>query len=71
VAKADLERLIGKAMLDPTFRKRLLDDPETVVQKEGFDLTEKEIASIKAADGEKAQALAEQMMEVTAAPWAS
>ncbi len=32
----DFERLIGRAALDPAFRKRLLDDPDAAVSEAGL-----------------------------------
>jgi hypothetical protein len=32
----DLERLIGRAVLDPDFRKRLLDDPDAAAKEAGL-----------------------------------
>lgn len=43
MAREDLERLIGRAVLDAQFRERLFDDPEKAAREAGFDLTEEEI----------------------------
>ncbi len=32
----DFERLIGRAVLDPDFRKRLLDDPDAAAKEAGL-----------------------------------
>ncbi|WP_298816662.1 Franean1_4349 family RiPP [Chloroflexus sp.] len=32
----DFERLIGRAALDPAFRKRLLDDPDAAAKEAGL-----------------------------------
>lgn len=45
----DFERLVGRAILDPTFRKQLLDDPEGTVKGEGFAITEAELDHIRQA----------------------
>lgn len=70
MASADLERLIGRAVLDTEFRENLLADPEKTVREGGFDLTEREIASLKSVDIEQARVLAEEVMTVAASPWA-
>jgi hypothetical protein len=71
MAQADLERLIGKAILDPRFRDRFLEDPGTVAQEMGLNLTEEEIAGLKAADREKVKALSDELAGTTKSPWAS
>lgn len=39
--------LIGRAVVDPEFRKRLLADPDEVVVSEGYDVSPEMIAQIK------------------------
>ncbi len=45
----DLERLIGRAIVDKKFRKDLLDDPGAAVSAAGFQLTADELAKLTAA----------------------
>jgi hypothetical protein len=71
MAQADLERLIGKAILDPQFRDRFLDDPGRVAREEGLSLTDEEIAGLESVDKEKAKDLADQMTGTVKSPWAS
>ena len=61
MAKKDVERLVGRALLDAEFREKLFADPEATIQEAGFDLTEKEIAQLKRVDKEKAEALAAEL----------
>lgn len=42
----DYERLVGRAILDPAFRRKLLDDPDGTVQGEGFSITADELRHI-------------------------
>ncbi len=42
--------LVGKAIQDPDFRRRLLSDPETVVRAEGWDLTEDQMQALRDLD---------------------
>jgi hypothetical protein len=69
MAQKDLERLIGRAVLDTEFRARLLADPEKVIREEGFDLTEEELEKVKEVDGEKAKATLEEMAALAGQPW--
>ena len=69
MAQEELERLIGRAILDPEFRKRLLVDPETAIQKEGFDLTPEEVELVKSVDKDKAETLAEEIGATPEAAW--
>lgn len=45
----DFERLVGRAVLDPDFRRKLLDDPDGTVQAERFAITEAEMDQIRQA----------------------
>lgn len=69
MAQEELERLIGRAVLDPEFRERLLVDPEKAIQEEGFDLTPEEVDLVKSVDKEKAETLAEEIGAAPGATW--
>lgn len=43
----ELERLVGRAILDKQFRKQLLDDPDGAVQAGGFNLTPEELQQVR------------------------
>ncbi|WP_129629988.1 Franean1_4349 family RiPP [Candidatus Oscillochloris fontis] len=38
----DLERLIGKAVIDPDFRKKLLGNPDEAIKEAGLSLSDEE-----------------------------
>ncbi|NTU83362.1 MAG: hypothetical protein HGA45_29000 [Chloroflexales bacterium] len=42
---SDFERLVGRAILDPVFRKQLLNDPDGTVK--GLSITAKELQTIR------------------------
>ncbi len=44
----DLERLIGRAVMDKAFRDSLLADPEGTVKKAGLQLLPQEMEQLKA-----------------------
>ncbi|MCL4297394.1 MAG: Franean1_4349 family RiPP [Anaerolineae bacterium] len=44
----DLERLVGRAVMDKAFRDKLLADPEGAVKEAGFKLTPEEMSNLKA-----------------------
>jgi hypothetical protein len=69
MAREELERLIGRAVLDPQFREALFDDPERAIREGGFDLTEEEIAHVKTIDAQKARALLKEAGAVPRADW--
>lgn len=46
---SDFERLVGRAVLDPDFRRKLLDDPDGTVSAEGFTITAAEMDQIRQA----------------------
>jgi hypothetical protein len=39
MSKKDEYALVGKAMMEPTFRKRLLDNPTEAIKAEGLDVS--------------------------------
>lgn len=51
----DLERLIGRAILDKAFRKQLLDDPDQAVADAGFKLAPDEMDKVRDAARKNAQ----------------
>lgn len=71
MAREDVERLIGRAILDPKFRERLFVDPEKAIREAGFDLTEEEMAALKEVDPQKAREAVEGVAALGAQPWSS
>ena len=69
MAREDLERIIGRAVLDAQFREKLLDDPERAIREGGFDLTEEEIAHLQSIDAQKARALLEEAEAIPMGDW--
>jgi hypothetical protein len=69
MAQEDLERLVGRAILDPEFRQRLFVDPERAIQEGGFDLTPEEVELVKSVDKEKAGTLAEEIGAIPESTW--
>ena len=62
----DLERLVGRAMLDKQFRKQLLDDPDGAITAGGFALTPAELDQVRDAvkdRGKKRDRLDQQLDE--------
>lgn len=68
-AKKDLERMVGRALLDPEFRARLFADPEKAIREAGFELTEEQISSLTKIDRQKAQGAIEELDQVMGQPW--
>ena len=71
MAREDVERLIGRAVLDPKFRERLFVDPEKAIREGDFDLTEEEMAALKEVDPQKAREAVEGVAALGAQPWSS
>ncbi len=51
----DLERLIGKAVIDPDFRKKLLDNPDEAIKEAGLSLTDEERDRVRKSITERSQ----------------
>jgi len=58
--REDIERLIGKAIIEPDFLKELLVDPEGTAAKAGIMLTEEEVEAIKQVSRDQAMKFAEE-----------
>ena len=69
MAKQKLERLIGRAVLDPKFREKLFADPEKAIREAGFDLTAEEMAGLKKLDPQKSRDAVESLAALDAQPW--
>ena len=63
MSKREVERLIGKALMDAGFRRRLLADPLAALEQEGFELDEGEIKSLAQVPADSLQALAEGLQQ--------
>jgi hypothetical protein len=46
----EIHELIGRVVADTDFRAGLVEDPEKAVKEAGYDLTEEQIAALKAQD---------------------
>jgi len=60
VARDDIERLIGKAIIEPAFLRELLQDPEAAARTAGIELTGEEVEAIKQVSREQAMKFAEE-----------
>jgi hypothetical protein len=49
-SKQQIESIIGKAILDPEFRKVLMDSPEEAAKKLGIELSPEQTKAFKAHD---------------------
>ncbi len=46
----EMYELLGRALTDEDFRARLFDDPLSAAREAGYDLTEEQLAALKASD---------------------
>jgi hypothetical protein len=49
----DLRAVAGKALADPEFRKKLIDNPEAAVKEAGIELSEEQMQALKEMDKEQ------------------
>lgn len=52
-----VQELIERAVRDPQFRRRLLDDPEGVIREENYEISEEKLAEIKKASAAPPEAI--------------
>jgi hypothetical protein len=66
----DLRTVAGKAVADPAFRQKLLDDPEAAVKEAGIDLSPEQMETLKTMDkAELEKGLADLDERLTMACW--
>ena len=46
----EFHELIGRAIVDREFRAKVMEDLEKAVQEAGYELTEEQVAALKAVD---------------------
>ncbi|HEY1011762.1 MAG TPA: Franean1_4349 family RiPP [Herpetosiphonaceae bacterium] len=54
----DIQTLVGKAVSDPAFAQRLVDQPEAALREAGIEPTPDMVDALKSIDVESLQALA-------------
>lgn len=69
MSKEAIEAIIGKAVVDRQFRAALFADPDQALA--GYDLTEEEIAGLRAIDAESLDSLAGLLDERISKSWGS
>ena len=47
-----IKQIVSKMFTDEEFRGSIIADPEAVIQAEGYEVTEKELAALKALEAE-------------------
>ena len=66
----DLRAVAGKALADPVFRQKLLDDPEAAVKEAGITLDPAQLKTLKEMDKKKLEAgLTDLDQRLTMACW--
>jgi acyl-CoA hydrolase len=56
MSQAAVEQIIGRAVVDPSFREQLIADARTACA--GYDLTDEELEALEKLDAESLQAFA-------------
>lgn len=61
MAEKGQNELIGRAIVDRDFRNRLLEDPEKVIEEEGYEVSDEVLQQIKAVDPRAADTAVEDL----------
>jgi hypothetical protein len=69
-AEKDLRTVAGKALADPEFRQKLIDDPEAAVKEAGIELTDDQMEALRQMDKEQfEQGIGELDQRLTMSCW--
>jgi Ribosomally synthesized peptide prototyped by Frankia Franean1_4349. len=66
--QAQIERLIGRALVNPEFRTLLLQDPQAAAGKLRYKLDDSQVERIRGVDPETADALAADLARALTSP---
>ncbi len=58
----EMYELVGRAVMDAEFRKKLMADPEQAAKEAGFTLTAEQLAALKSAEGKGLAAVLEERL---------
>jgi hypothetical protein len=61
VSRETFERIIGRAAIDPQFRRRMIEDPEVAFEE--YDLTAEQLSALKTISADALEKFAHQLME--------
>jgi len=64
----ELYALIGRAVVDAEFRKKLIADPEGAAKEAGYTLTEEQLAALKSTEGKGLAAVLEERLPKSPLP---
>jgi len=58
----EMYELIGRAVADAEFRKKLMEDPQAAAQELGYTLTEEQLATLESVEGKGLAAVLEERL---------
>jgi len=61
----EMHELVGRAVMDIAFRRKLVADPKAAAKEAGITLTEKQLAVLKSAEGKGLAAVLEERLPKT------
>ena len=64
----EMHELIGRAVVDAEFRKKLMNDTEKTAKEAGFDLTDQQLNALKSMNGKGLASVLEDSLPKTGLP---
>ena len=64
----EMHELVGRAVMDVGFRKKLVTDPKAAAKEAGITLTEEQLAVLKSAEGKGLAAVLEERLPKSPGP---
>jgi hypothetical protein len=61
----EMHELVGRAVLDVAFRRKLIADPKAAAKEAGIMLTDEQLAALKSAEGKGLAAILEERLPKT------
>jgi len=64
----EIHELVGRAVVDAEFRKKLMNDTEKTAKEAGFDLTDEQLNALKSMNGKGLASVLEDSLPKTGLP---
>ena len=65
----EMHELVGRAVVDPTFRSKMMADPRLAAKEAGYTLTAEQLAGLRKAEGKGLAAILDERLPKSTTPY--